>query len=60
MPDLKTAITIIEMLVAAVVAILLGNYLGYKVGRWKLAGILGVLVLVAVIVFAIYAAIVLR
>ncbi len=59
MPELKTAITLIEYLVAAVIAILLGNYLGYKVGRWKLAGILGVLVLVAIIVFAIYAAIVL-
>ncbi len=59
MPELKTAITVIEIIVAAVAALILGDYLGYKVGRWKLAGILGIIVLVSIIAFAIYAAVVL-
>ncbi len=59
MPELKEAITIIEIIVAVVAALLLGDYLGYKIGRWRLAIIVGVVVLVCIVAFAIYAAIVL-
>ena len=34
---------------------LLGDYLGYKIGRWRLAIIVGVIALVSIIAFAIYA-----
>jgi hypothetical protein len=57
MPELKTVITIIEIIVGVAVAIIIGDYLGYRVGHMKLAsyalfGFLGIVVL-----FAIYAAI---
>ena len=57
MPELKTAITCVEIIVAAAAAMLLGDYLGYKIKRVRLAVILGCIVLVAVVGFAIYAAI---
>lgn len=59
MPELKDAITVVEIVVAAVVAMLLGDYLGYKVGRWRLAMIVGLVALGSIIIFAIYAAVVL-
>ena len=59
MPELTNAITIVEIIVAAVVAMLLGDYLGYKIGRWRLAIIVGVVALVSIVTFAIYAAVVL-
>ena len=59
MPDLKIAITIVEAIVAAVLAALLGDYLGYKIGRWRLAMIAGIVALASIVVFAIYAAVVL-
>jgi hypothetical protein len=57
MPELKTVITIIEIIVGVAAAIVLGDYLGYKFGHMKIAsyalfGFLGLVVL-----FAIYAAI---
>ncbi|MBI4303170.1 MAG: hypothetical protein HY665_02370 [Chloroflexi bacterium] len=58
--ELKTAITILEILVSALIAMLLGDYLGYKVGRWKLAGILGGIAVASFIIFGIYAAVVLN
>lgn len=59
MPELKDAITVVEIIVAAVVAMLLGDYLGYKIGRWRLAMIVGLIALVSIVTFAIYAAVVL-
>jgi hypothetical protein len=57
MLDLKTAITIVEIIVAVAAALLLGDYIGYKFGRMKLATYTLFTVLGLVVVFAIYAAI---
>ena len=59
MPELKVAVTIVEIIIAVVVVLLLGDYLGHKIGRWRLAVIAGIAALVSIIVFAIYAAVVL-
>jgi len=58
MPELKTVATIGEMIIAILVAMALGDYLGYKFGHGRVAIILGVIVLVVIVSFAIYAAIV--
>ncbi len=57
MPDLKTAINIVEIIAATIALLVIGDYLGSKIGKWKLAGILGVILLIIIIAFAIYAAI---
>jgi hypothetical protein len=57
--ELKTAITLVEIVVGLAVAILIGDFLGGRVGRARLAIGLGILVLVAIVAFAVYAAIVL-
>ncbi len=57
--DLARAITIVEIIAALAAAMALGDYLGYKIGRWRLATIVGLATLIAIIVFAIYAAVVL-
>jgi len=59
MAELKNAITVVEIIVGVVLVILLGDYLSYKVGRWRLAAIVGGIALVSILGFAIYAAIVL-
>ncbi len=59
MDDIATAIRIVEVDAAIAAAMALGDYLGYKIGRWRLATIVGLAVLVTVIAFAIYAAVVL-
>ena len=59
MDELKTAITTVEAIVAIAVLLTLGDYLGYKVGRWRLATFVGIVTLVVIVAFAIYAAIVL-
>jgi len=59
MDDIATAIRIVEVVAAIAAAMALGDYLGYKIGRWRLATIVGLAVLVTVIAFAIYAAVVL-
>ena len=59
MTELKNAITVVEIIVAVVVALLLGDYLGYKIGRWRLATTVSLFALVSIIAFAIYAAVVL-
>lgn len=55
--ELKDAIRFVGVIVAIVVTMLLGDYLGYKIGRWKLALILAILTLVTVVAFTIYSAI---
>jgi len=59
MPELKNAITAVEIIVALVLAMLLGDYLGHKIGRWRVAMIVGGIALVSIVAFAIYAAVVL-
>lgn len=59
MIELETVIRWVEIIVAAVVAMLLGDYLGYKIGRWRLAAIVAGVALASIIIFAIYAAVVL-
>jgi len=58
MPELENAITFVEIIVGTVVAMLLGDYLGYKIGRVRLATIVGIIALVSIVAFAAYAAIV--
>lgn len=59
MPELKSAIIVVEIIIVIILIMLLGDYLGHKIGRWRLAAILGSIVLVSIVTFAIYAAIVL-
>ena len=59
MLDLRGAITYVEIIVATVAVLLIGDYLGYKIGRWRLASIGGGIVLLTIVAFAIYAAVVL-
>ncbi len=55
--ELKNASTAVVIIVAAVVLMLLGDYLGYKIGRRRLAVIVGIVALVSIVAFAIYAAV---
>jgi len=59
MDQLQSAIRYVVIVVATIAAILLGDYLGYKVGRMKLVWTGIAVVLLAIVVFAIYAAVVL-
>ena len=56
MPELKNAITVVEIIIGVVAAVALGDYLGHKIGRRRLAIIVGVIALVTIVIFAIYAA----
>ena len=56
MLELKGAITGVEIVAGTVAAMLLGDYLGYKVGRWRLAAAVGGVILVSIVAFTIYAA----
>ena len=58
--DLKTAITIVEVIVGVAVAMALGDYLGYKIGRTRLAIIESSVSLAVIVLFWIYAMVVLR
>lgn len=55
--ELKDAIRFVGVIVAIVATMLIGDYLGYKIGRWRLALILGIVTLVTVVAFTIYSAI---
>ena len=58
--EIKSIVTFIEILiVSAVAAMALGDYLGYKLGRRRLAIGLLAAALLSIIVYAIYAALVL-
>jgi hypothetical protein len=57
MLTLKNAISIVEIIVAVAVVLLLGDYLGYRIGRWKLASIVGLIVLISIVGFTVYAAV---
>ncbi len=55
--DLKIAIEIVVIIIAIVAVMLIGDYIGYKFGRMKLAVYGGYIVLGLIVLFAIYAAI---
>ena len=55
--DLKIAIEVVVIIIAAIAVMLLGDYFGYKFGRIKLAVYGGYIALALIILFAIYAAI---
>jgi membrane protein DedA with SNARE-associated domain len=57
MLELKTAISVVEIIVVIIVAMALGDYLGYKIGRWRLVAILGGVTLATIIGFAIFSAV---
>ncbi len=57
METLKTAISIVEIIVAVAAVLLIGDYVGYKFGRMKLATYTLFTVLGIIILFAIYAAV---
>ncbi|MBI2850614.1 MAG: hypothetical protein HYX80_06175 [Chloroflexi bacterium] len=59
MSQLQVAIRVVEIIIITLVVLLLGDYLGYKVGRRRLAAAVGTIALVTIVVFAIYAAVVL-
>ena len=59
MEALTLAIRIVVILVGVAVVMILGDYAGYKVGRMRLAVYSGYVVLAIIIIFAIYAAVVL-
>ncbi len=60
MTELETAIHIVEIILAAIAIMALGDYLGHKVGRRRLATVLGIATLTVIVAFVIYAAITLR
>jgi len=57
MLDLVIARNIVAIIVAVAAAMLLGDYIGHKFGRMKLATVTLFTVLGIVIIFAIYAAV---
>ncbi len=57
MDPLRLAIEIVLIIIAIIAVMLIGDYLGYKIGRMKLAIYGGYTVLALVILFAIFAAI---
>jgi hypothetical protein len=57
MLELKEAITVVEIVVTIAAAMVLGDYLGYKIGRGRLAIITALVALTSIVAFVIYAAI---
>ncbi len=57
--DLRLAIEIVVILVGIIAVMLLGDYIGHKFGRMKLAIYSGYIVLGLIVIFAIFAAVVL-
>jgi hypothetical protein len=56
--DLRLASIIVIGILIAIALVLLGDYLGYKIGRPRLAAVCGFTVLGLVVLYAIYAIIV--
>ncbi len=50
-------ITIVELIIAVLAVSIIGDYLGYKIGRRRLALIAATIALVTIVVFTIYAAV---
>lgn len=57
MSELKTAITVASIIVGVTLSVILGDYLGYKFGNWRVAAVMGVIALTAILAFFVYAAI---
>ena len=57
MESLRLAITVVEIIVGVALAMVIGDYIGYKFGRMKLATYTLFSVLGIIVLFAIYAAI---
>jgi len=57
MSELKLAITIVEIIVGVAFVMVIGDYLGHKIGRMRLASYSLFTVLGVIVAFAIYAAI---
>ena len=55
--DLKLAIEIVLIIIAVIALMLIGDYIGYKFSRMKLAIYSGYTVLGLIVLFAIYAAV---
>lgn len=54
MPDPKTAFTIFMIVAGVGVSMILGDYLGGRIGRAKLALAMGILILVAMVAFVVF------
>ncbi len=59
MVDLRTAMNILGIVVGVAVVVIIGDLLGSRIGRARLAIIMGVVSLIAVVAFVIYVAILL-
>ena len=57
MDSLRIAITVVEIIVGVAAALVIGDYIGYKFGRMRLATYTLFTVLGVIVAFAIYAAI---
>ncbi len=53
MPDTKTAALILEIVVGAAIAMIIGDYLGNRIGRTRLVIGLGIIIIIAIIAFAV-------
>jgi len=59
MSELKTAITVVEIIAGVFAMMLLGDYLGHRIGGWRLATILGWAILAVIVIFVVFAAVIL-
>ena len=59
MVDLRTAMSILGIVVGVAVVVIIGDLLGSRIGRARLAIIMGVMSLIAIVAFVIYVAILL-
>jgi hypothetical protein len=59
MSELKTATTVVEIAFGVAALLLLGDSLGHKVGGVRLARWVGIMLLIIIVAFTIYAAIIL-
>ncbi len=57
MPVLESGITWVEIIVGVIAAMVLGDYLGYKFGRKKIALVGGSVALLSIVCFAVFAAV---
>ncbi len=55
--DVSSVLTIVEIVVGAAVCILIGDFLGSRVGRVKLAIAMGIIILIAIVAWGVYAGI---
>ena len=53
MPDTKTAALILEIVVGVAIAMIIGDYLGNRIGRTRLVIGLGIIIIIAIIAFAV-------